>query len=211
MLVVILDDGRLVDHPAYLTPETRDPFSNEYLAYTDSASYAVQDEDMARWYSIATIQRLGDSHPDGGPFTQDQLRTMHMLNTPMRNVQELVRLANYAAMFGHIAVLHFLEDRYILPDVDGANAAAVEGQENALEFLAARGILPDNRAALRGQLNELQLLADLSMLPATDEVRQMFISQAARIGGRLTGLRHSVADARRAANINADIYGIQVK
>jgi len=54
--------------------------------------------------------------------------------------------AHYAAMFGDIPKLEWLEQRKILPSSNDARYAAQQGHVDTLRWLAARGILPGDDA-----------------------------------------------------------------
>jgi hypothetical protein len=53
--------------------------------------------------------------------------------------------AHYAAMFGNIPKLEWLEQRGILPTPNDARYTAAEGHIDVLRWLAERGILPCSR------------------------------------------------------------------
>jgi hypothetical protein len=168
------------------------------------------------------------SHPNSrNPFTPGQLATMRRMANIA--VQARLRFANIAAATNNIPVLQYLETLDSLPTMEGANRAALRGHLNVLQFLAARDIFPDvdvanpnqhsaNRAAEYDDVEVVQLLADNGIFPTdmhgvSNEVRQIVVSAAARIGARPPrGInRLHLALARRSPHHEESVYEAMVQ
>ena len=81
--------------------------------------------------------------------------------------------ANMAAQMGDVVTFHALAQEGVIPDQDGASAAAVAGHLNILQWLADLGVLPQADLDLTGEVANYGHLDVLQWLARKPEFRSL--------------------------------------